>query len=170
LEPTLNFEAAGTSETTGSAAFPRNASPRNGSASESCAPVEPAEILTAEEIAPEPHSRPVAALVEKIRTHTATVGIVGQGYVGLPLALLFSEEEFSVLGFDVDSDKIEALNRGESYIRHIGPERVAEARERTSRAGSAGFEATVDFDRDRELPPPSYPGNHVSISPSLRMS
>ncbi len=72
-----------------------------------------------------PHA---TALLERIDDRTATVGVIGQGYVGLPLALVFVEAGFSVLGFDVDPEKVAALNRGESYIRHIGPERVAAAR------------------------------------------
>ena len=67
------------------------------------------------------------ALIERFRTRTATIGVVGLGYVGLPLALLFSENDFPVLGFDVDAKKVDALNRGASYIRHIGVDRVANA-------------------------------------------
>jgi UDP-N-acetyl-D-glucosamine dehydrogenase len=67
------------------------------------------------------------ALVERLHNRTATIGIIGLGYVGLPLALLFSENDFPVLGFDVDANKVDALNRGASYIRHIGVERVAKA-------------------------------------------
>jgi UDP-N-acetyl-D-glucosamine dehydrogenase len=81
------------------------------------------------------------ALVERLHNRTATIGIIGLGYVGLPLALLFSENDFPVLGFDVDANKVEALNRGASYIRHIGVERVAKAfLERKAKA-------TEDFSR-----------------------
>src|SRR5438105_3131116 len=66
-------------------------------------------------------------LLEGIRTRTARVGVIGLGYVGLPLVLLFEEAGFNVLGFDVDEKKTAALSRGESYIRHIGPERIAKA-------------------------------------------
>ncbi len=55
------------------------------------------------------------------------IGIVGMGYVGLPLALVFCEAGRRVIGFDIDADKVASLERGESYIRHIGPERVAAA-------------------------------------------
>ena len=58
-------------------------------------------------------------LLEKIRSRSATAGVIGLGYVGLPLALLFEESGFPVIGFDVDPTKPEALNRGESYIRHL---------------------------------------------------
>jgi UDP-N-acetyl-D-glucosamine dehydrogenase len=81
------------------------------------------------------------ALLEKIQSRSATVGVIGLGYVGLPLALVFEEAGFPVLGFDIDPTKPEALNRGESYIKHIGPERVADAFAR------GRIQATSDFDR-----------------------
>ena len=80
-------------------------------------------------------------LLERITDRTARVGVIGLGYVGLPLALLFEEAGFPVIGFDVDPAKPAALNRGESYIRHIGAERVAEAFSR------GRVLATTDFDR-----------------------
>src|ERR1017187_2608299 len=67
------------------------------------------------------------ALAEKIGAKSAVVGVIGLGYVGLPLALLFEESGFPVVGFDVDPEKPRALHAGTSYIRHIGPERVAAA-------------------------------------------
>jgi len=81
------------------------------------------------------------ALLESIRARTARVGVIGLGYVGLPLVLLFEEAGFTVVGFDVDEKKTEALARGESYIRHIGGERIRKAF-RASRAA-----ATTDFSR-----------------------
>src|SRR5207253_4815469 len=63
-------------------------------------------------------------LIEKIQTHKARIGIVGLGYVGLPLVLRFGEERFSVIGFDVDPVKVQKLNAGESYIRHIPADRL----------------------------------------------
>jgi UDP-N-acetyl-D-glucosamine dehydrogenase len=72
------------------------------------------------------------------------IGIIGQGYVGVPLALTFADKGFRVLGFDVDAEKVAALNRGECYIRHVDALRVRRARE-TNR-----FEATADFSRLRE--------------------
>lgn len=66
-------------------------------------------------------------LLRKIQSRTATVGVIGLGYVGLPLALLFSENSFPVIGFDVDKSKVDALSRGASYIGHIGVERIADA-------------------------------------------
>jgi UDP-N-acetyl-D-glucosamine dehydrogenase len=82
-----------------------------------------------------------ADLLEKIADRSARVGVIGLGYVGLPLALLFEETGFPVTGFDVDPAKPEALHRGESYIRHIGRERVAQAFAR------GRIVATPDFDR-----------------------
>ena len=69
-------------------------------------------------------------LIARIRAHQVTVGIIGLGYVGLPLALTFAERGFRVLGFDVDPAKVTAVNRGEGYIQHLDPARVAAAAER----------------------------------------
>src|SRR5215212_1821675 len=80
-------------------------------------------------------------LRERIARRTATVGVIGLGYVGLPLLLLFEETGFPVIGFDVDVAKTDALSRGESYIRHVGTERVHKA----FAGGRAS--ATSDFDR-----------------------
>jgi UDP-N-acetyl-D-mannosaminuronate dehydrogenase len=80
-------------------------------------------------------------LKSKIDSKSATVGIIGLGYVGLPLAMAFVERDVRVLGFDVDADKPARLARGESYIKHLGPERVA------AMARSGRFEATTDFSR-----------------------
>ena len=65
--------------------------------------------------------------LDSIHNRTARVGVVGLGYVGLPLVLQFEEGGFAVTGFDVDANKTAALTRGESYIRHIGVERVQKA-------------------------------------------
>jgi UDP-N-acetyl-D-glucosamine dehydrogenase len=70
-------------------------------------------------------------------------GIIGLGYVGLPLALLFARAGGRVLGFDIDPAKVDALNAGRSYILHIGAARVAAAR-------ASGFEATTEFARIAE--------------------
>ena len=59
------------------------------------------------------------ALIGKIREGRAKIGIIGLGYVGLPLALRFHDEGFKVLGFDVDPKKIDLLGRGKGYIKHI---------------------------------------------------
>ncbi len=86
----------------------------------------------------------VARFMEKIETRTARIGIVGLGYVGLPLALLFSEERFVVTGFDVDVEKVKTLNRRESYIVRI-PAAEIEA------ASRCGFTATENYDLLREM-------------------
>jgi UDP-N-acetyl-D-glucosamine dehydrogenase len=80
-------------------------------------------------------------LLASIEARTARVAVVGLGYVGLPLVLLFDEAGFPVAGFDVDPAKIEALARGESYIRHIGLDRIRRA------FRPDGVTATTDFDR-----------------------
>lgn len=80
-------------------------------------------------------------ILQRISDRSAVVGIIGQGYVGLPLALVFEEAGFSVIGFDVDPAKIERLAKGESYIKHIGSDRVAAAVE------GGRFTVTTDFDR-----------------------
>ena len=87
-------------------------------------------------------SRPSLAdrLRNRLADKTADVGVVGLGYVGLPLAEAFAASGFAVRGFDVDDDKVAKLNRGESYIRHIPAGRVAELL-RTER-----FRATADPD------------------------
>ena len=80
-------------------------------------------------------------LLDRIAQRKAHVGVIGQGYVGLPLALVFQEAGFTVTGFDVDAKKVAAIGRGESFIKHIGPERVAKA------VQSGKYTATTDFDR-----------------------
>ena len=82
-------------------------------------------------------------LLQKIETRTARVGVIGLGYVGLPLALLFEESGFPVLGFDIDEQKTDALNDGQSYIRHIGTERIRAAFRRRARATSADETGTT---------------------------
>jgi len=74
----------------------------------------------------------------RIESRQARIGIVGMGYVGLPLALLFSEECFAITGFDIDPAKVEALNRGESYIVRIPAGEIQAARKN-------GFHATTDY-------------------------
>jgi UDP-N-acetyl-D-glucosamine dehydrogenase len=79
--------------------------------------------------------------IDKVQARAAVVGIIGQGYVGVPLGLVFSEAGLRVIGFDVDAAKVHAISRGESYIKHIGPERV------TAAVKSGRYQATTDFDR-----------------------
>ena len=80
-------------------------------------------------------------LSQRINDGQATVGIIGLGYVGLLLAIAFAEKGFPVLGFDVDLAKVDAVMRGESYIKHLDGEGLA----RVIEAGT--LEATADFDR-----------------------
>ena len=86
----------------------------------------------------------LAEWVGRVERRETRVGIVGMGYVGLPLALLFADEGFRVSGFDIDPEKVERLERGESYIQRIGAEEIRTARAR-------GFGATGDFGRVREV-------------------
>lgn len=78
-------------------------------------------------------------LLNKINSKTAVVGVVGLGYVGLPLVLCFVEKGFKAIGFDIDAKKTDALNNGEAYIKHIPAERIRTA------AKSGLFTATTDF-------------------------
>src|SRR5260370_18516379 len=64
----------------------------------------------------------------KIEARSAKIGIVGMGYVGLPLALLFSESKFAVTGLDIDAEKVKALNNGKSYIYRIPENEIQAAR------------------------------------------
>jgi len=81
------------------------------------------------------------ALAAKIKNHSAHIGVIGLGYVGLPLVLRFTEEGFRVLGFDIDPIKVEKLNRGESYIKHIPSEKIRQLRD------SGLFEASAEYSR-----------------------
>jgi UDP-N-acetyl-D-glucosamine dehydrogenase len=83
-------------------------------------------------------------LLQKIQNKEARVGVIGLGYVGLPLALALVERGFSVIGFDVDPVKVDKLARGEAYIKHLDCGRVA------ALAGSGRFAGTTDFARLRE--------------------
>jgi UDP-N-acetyl-D-glucosamine dehydrogenase len=77
-------------------------------------------------------------LKHKIEQRQARLGIIGLGYVGLPLALLYSEQKFRITGFDIDSRKIETLAKGGSYIYRIAPEEIQAAQ-------ANGFTATSDY-------------------------
>ena len=88
---------------------------------------------------------PATRLHDRILRKQAAVGIIGLGYVGLPLSLLFAEGGFATTGFDIDPRKVESLKRGESYIKHIGSETIQEAR------AERQFAATSDFSRLSEM-------------------
>ena len=80
-------------------------------------------------------------LNRSIESKEARIGVIGLGYVGLPLALAFTDRGFRVLGFDVDSRKVEQLDRGASYIPHMDAQRIRNAVE------SGRLAATGDFER-----------------------
>ena len=83
-------------------------------------------------------------LKTRIETRRAKVGIIGLGYVGLPLALLYSEQKFTVTGFDIDQRKVDTLANGGSYIFRITPEEIQSAK-------SSGFNATADYSRITQM-------------------
>jgi len=86
-----------------------------------------------------------SALLSKLDDRSARVGVIGMGYVGLPLALAVVDAGFTVIGFDVDDAKPKALAAGESYFKHIGSDKVAEAN------ATGRFSATTDFTRLGEV-------------------
>lgn len=94
------------------------------------------------------------AIIRKIKEYQAVVGIVGLGYVGLPLMLRFTEVGFPVLGFDIDEVKVAKLNNGESYIGHIPSAAIAEKRQQEVQLGRGKtvplFDATSDYSRASE--------------------
>lgn len=81
---------------------------------------------------------------QKIESREARIGIIGMGYVGLPLALLFSEERFAITGFDIDPGKVETLSRGSSYIVRIPGTEIQSAQR-------GGFSATVDYSQIAQM-------------------
>ncbi|MFP5233645.1 MAG: nucleotide sugar dehydrogenase [Acidobacteriota bacterium] len=76
--------------------------------------------------------------LERLQAHTARIGVIGLGYVGLPLTLLLCGAGYKVTGFDIDEKKIADLQAGRSYIFRIGSDEIKQAREK-------GFQATADF-------------------------
>jgi UDP-N-acetyl-D-glucosamine dehydrogenase len=108
-------------------------------------------------------------LTDKIRSAQAEVGIIGMGYVGLPLALAFTEKGFHVIGFDKDPQKVNALNKGDNYIDHLDDKRIRSAVE------SGRLKASNDFDRLKEadaiiicVPTPLTPQRDPDMSYILR--
>ena len=103
-----------------------------------------------DEKAPDPAGRGggMAAMrdrfVARVKARETVVGVIGLGYVGLPLVLAFGEAGFRTIGFDVDGAKVAALTRDESYIRHVPAERVAALR------GAGRLDVTSDFARAAE--------------------
>ncbi|MCK5456135.1 MAG: nucleotide sugar dehydrogenase, partial [Melioribacteraceae bacterium] len=78
-------------------------------------------------------------LLGKIADKTIKVGIIGLGYVGLPLGLEFTSKGIEVLGFDLDQHKVNSINDGKSYIKHIDEERIISA------VSNSKLKATDDF-------------------------
>lgn len=87
----------------------------------------------------------VSSLCKRLKARTAQVGVIGLGYVGLPLALLSARGGFQTTGFDIDPRKIEKLRRGESYIKHISAASVTEEAEKKR------FQATDNFSMLKEM-------------------
>lgn len=86
----------------------------------------------------------ISELKDRIDARQARVGVIGLGYVGLPLALLYTEAKFRVTGFDIDQHKVATLGSGGSYIYRIPPTEIQAARSR-------GFSATADFSTLTEM-------------------
>lgn len=84
-------------------------------------------------------------LKELIRRKRAKIGIIGMGYVGLPLARIFAQKRFKVAGFDIDLVKVKELNQGKSYIKHIPSATIKQMR------SAHGFFATTNFRRLKEM-------------------
>jgi len=82
----------------------------------------------------------VEVLRSRIENREACIAVIGLGYVGLPLIIRFSEEDFKTLGFDIDEDKVQKLNACKTYIQHIPEEKIAAA-------VKAGFKATSNFNQ-----------------------
>ncbi len=61
-------------------------------------------------------------LINKLTDKSAVIGIVGLGYVGIPLAIRYAEVGYKVLGFDIDPEKIEKISNGKTYIKHMPDE------------------------------------------------
>jgi UDP-N-acetyl-D-glucosamine dehydrogenase len=89
-------------------------------------------------------SRTVGSIIEKIQQRQARVGIIGLGYVGLPLALLFTEQKFTITGFDIDKNKVDTLTKGGSYIYRIEAKDI-------QAANAKGFRATSDYAKLEEM-------------------
>ena len=83
-------------------------------------------------------------IIKKINSRKINIGIIGLGYVGLPLAIRFSEEGFRVVGFDIDKEKVSTLNRGNSFIKHIRKEKI-------SKIIKDGFIATDNFSKISDI-------------------
>ncbi|MDP2376269.1 NAD(P)-binding domain-containing protein, partial [Reyranella sp.] len=88
----------------------------------------------------------VSSIVERFKAHTATIAVIGLGYVGLPLACTVARKGFSVLGFDIDAMKIDQLNAGNSYISHISADEISELRKAGRLAATGDFSRIAEAD------------------------
>ncbi len=86
-----------------------------------------------------------SSTISKIQSKTAVIGVVGLGYVGLPLALAYSGDGFKTIGFDIDDFKTKSINSGKSYIKHIDGQAIQ------SHVKAGVLSATTDFSRIREV-------------------
>ncbi|HWD57180.1 MAG TPA: nucleotide sugar dehydrogenase [Stellaceae bacterium] len=86
------------------------------------------------------------AMIARFLDRTATIGVIGLGYVGLPLLRAAAERGFSTLGFDIDQYKIDVINEGGSYIRHVAPETIAVLRKTGRLAATADFSRLAEVD------------------------
>ncbi len=84
--------------------------------------------------------------ISKITNTSATIGVIGLGYVGLPLMIGFAEQGFSVVGFDIDEDKIIKLEKGESYIEHIDAEGIAKMMSNPRCSATSDFSKAANVD------------------------
>src|SRR5215510_2138828 len=103
------------------------------------------DSMTEPQVAP-PQTVTAEVLAEKIRTRTARVGIVGLGYVGLPLAVEFARAGFSVTGIDVSADKAKKVNSGDSYIGDIPTATLAPLVEAGKLRATTDFSAVLELD------------------------
>jgi UDP-N-acetyl-D-glucosamine dehydrogenase len=85
-------------------------------------------------------------LLEKIADHTARIGVIGMGYVGLPLAVEFAQAGFRATGFEVDARKADTINQGQSYIIDVPSEHVAALVENDHLQATTDFTALADQD------------------------
>src|SRR5271169_5686737 len=89
---------------------------------------------------------PAGALEEKIKSRTARVGIIGLGYVGLPLAVEFAKAGFTVTGIDIQESKVAKLNRGESYVPDVPSASLAPLMEARKFSATTDFSVVADLD------------------------